>query len=128
MVNECALESGQWENSPLARILWKHIESQVFPIVGTMTDVLQSAAFENYFCWSCTVHCCPFLQFNCNVAPTLRFHACVISVFKDELIFLKDFKKGKVLVSQRGTDQPSAFNRLVHLSVSRRGTDQQIPL
>ena len=28
---------------------WKHIESQVFPIVGTITDVLESAAFENYF-------------------------------------------------------------------------------
>ena len=49
MVNECALESGQWENSPLIRILWKHVEKQVFPIVGTITDVLESAAFENYF-------------------------------------------------------------------------------
>ena len=72
---------------------WKHIESQVFPIVGTITDVLESAAFENYFCCSCRVRCCHFLQFNCNVAPKLRFHAYVISVFKDELIFL--FKTSK---------------------------------
>ena len=28
---------------------WKHIESQVFPIVGTITDVSESTAFENYF-------------------------------------------------------------------------------
>ena len=49
MANECALESGQCKNSPLARILWKHIESQVFPFVGTITDVLESTAFENYF-------------------------------------------------------------------------------
>ena len=49
MVNECVLESIQWKNSPLSRILWKHIESQVFPIVGTITDVVEGAAFENYF-------------------------------------------------------------------------------
>lgn len=52
MVNECALESGQWKNSPLGISkdpYWRHIESQVFPIVGTITDVLESAAFENYF-------------------------------------------------------------------------------
>ena len=69
------------------------------------------------FCCSCRARCCHFLQFNCNVAPKLRFHAYVISVFKDELIFLKDFKKGKVLVSQRRTDQRSPFDRLVHLSI-----------
>ena len=48
MVNECALESGQWENSPLVGILLKHIASQVFPIVGTITDALESTAFKNY--------------------------------------------------------------------------------
>ena len=90
------------------------------------------------FCCSCRAVCCHFLQFNCNVAPKLHFHAYVISVFKDELMFLKDFKKVRfqfvrdALINRAPLIglyifQFSQIGRLVHLSVSRRGTDQQSP-
>ena len=112
MVNECALESGQWENSPLVRILWKHVEKQVFPIVRTITDVLESAAFENYFLLQLQGTLLPlftiynliavwplsfaFITFLVIVWQINKYNTIqnVISVFKDEFIFLyKTLKK-----------------------------------
>ena len=141
MVNECALESGQWKNSPLARILIGNTQKVKSFLLQEQLQMYQKAQhLRTIFCCSCRACCCHFLQFNCNVAPKLRFHAYVISVFKDELIFLfKTSKKVRfqflreALINRAPLTglyifQFSQIGRLVHLSVSQRGTDQQIPL
>ena len=124
MVNECTLESGQCKNSPLARILIGNTQKVKSFLLQEQLQMYQKAQhLRTIFCCSCRGRCCHFLQFNCNVAPKLRFHAYVISVFKDELIFL--FKTSKKVRFQFLRE--AQISRLVHISVSRRGTDQQSP-
>ena len=41
----------------------------------------QHSICKNYFCRSCSVRFCHLVQFNCDVALRLHFHACIVSVY-----------------------------------------------
>ena len=44
-------------------------------------EAQQHSICKNYFCRSCGVRFCHFVQFNCDGALRLHFHACIVSVY-----------------------------------------------
>ena len=62
-----------------ARIFWKCIRRQVFPIIRTIITERSGSVFVRaIFCPDCRLRLC---HLNCDVALKRRFHAYVVSVY-----------------------------------------------